>query len=191
MGDRASMFRLKTLIFKVQAGKARASSFLSVLAALQNEEEYIVWQSLAAGIEDIANVLNYVDGPIAKRFNSFVISTMSKLGAKLGWDCHDGEDSQRGILRAVVHGRLMRAGHDETIDRASSLFSDHIFTNAARNGGEAAFNQLQQIYETVGFPEVERNCMTALAQTQDPNLLQRLFKYLIHEGIMIILEVEE
>ncbi|KHJ81160.1 hypothetical protein OESDEN_19154, partial [Oesophagostomum dentatum] len=52
--DRFSV--VNDLFALVQAGKARASSFLSVLAALQNEEEYIVWQSLAAGIEDIANV---------------------------------------------------------------------------------------------------------------------------------------
>ncbi|EYC45967.1 hypothetical protein Y032_0412g977 [Ancylostoma ceylanicum] len=192
--DRFSV--VNDLFALVQAGRAKASSFLSVLAALQNEEEYIIWQSLAGGIEDLSNVLNYVDGPISRRFNSFVISALAKLGAKIGWDCHDGEDSQRGILRAVVHGRLMRAGHEDTIDRATSLFSDHvqskrplhpdlrlcIFTTAVRNGGETAFNQLIQIYETVGFPEVERNCITALAQTQDPRLLHRLFKYAIHDG---------
>ncbi|ETN76613.1 hypothetical protein NECAME_11563 [Necator americanus] len=107
---------------------------------------------------------------------------MSKLGARIGWDCHDGEDSQRSILRAIVHGRLMRAGHDETIEKALSLFSDHIFTSAARNGGETAFDELLQIYEGVGFPEVERNCMTALSQTQNPNLLRRLFRYAIKDG---------
>ncbi|VDN22574.1 unnamed protein product [Cylicostephanus goldi] len=192
--DRFSV--VNDLFALVQAGRAKASSFLSVLANLQNEEEYIVWQCLAGGIEDIANVLNYVDGPVAKRFNSFVISTMAGLGRRIGWDCHDGEDSQRGILRAVVHGRLMRAGNDETIEKAMSLFSDYvhskrplhpdlrlcIFTSAVRNGGESAFTQLQQIYESVGFPEVERNCMTALSQTQDPALLQRLFKYAIQDG---------
>ncbi|ETN76612.1 peptidase family M1 [Necator americanus] len=192
--DRFSV--VNDLFALVQAGRTGASTFLSVLASLQNEDEYIIWQSLAGGIEDLANVLNYVDGPISKRFNSFIIAVMANLGARLGWDCHDGEDSQRGILRAVVHGRLMRAGHDETIEKALSLFSDHveskrplhpdlrlcIFTNAVRNGGESAFNQLLQIYETVGFPEVERNCITALSQTQDPNLLQRLFKYAIQDG---------
>ncbi|KAJ1361681.1 hypothetical protein KIN20_020987 [Parelaphostrongylus tenuis] len=130
-----------------------------------------------------------------KRFNSFVTTTIAKLGARLGWDCHDGEDSQRGILRAVVHGRLIRAGHDETIAKASALFADHVkskrplhpdlrlcvFTNAVRNGGEAAYDQLVHIYETVGFPEVERNCITALAQSQNPKQLQRLFKYAIED----------
>ncbi|KAK6731793.1 hypothetical protein RB195_007945 [Necator americanus] len=192
--DRFSV--VNDLFALVHAGRARASTFLSVLAALKNEEEFIIWQSLAGGIEDIANVLEYVDSPIAKRFNSFVISVMSKLGARIGWDCHDGEDSQRSILRAIVHGRLMRASHDETIEKALSLFSDHvqskrplhpdlrlfIFTSAARNGGETAFDELLHIYEGVGFPEVERNCMTALSQTQNPNLLRRLFRYAIKDG---------
>ncbi|KAK6042586.1 peptidase family M1 [Cooperia oncophora] len=161
------------------------------------KEEYIVWQSLSGGIDDISNVLHYApNATLSKRFDSFVIRTMEKLGEKLGWDCHEGEDSQRGILRAVVHGRLMRAGHDSTIKKASTLFADHatskrplhpdlrlcIFTTAVRYGGETAFDQLLKIYESAGFPEVERNCITALSQTQDPKLLQRLFKYAIHDG---------
>uniref|UniRef100_A0A0K0DBG3 Aminopeptidase n=1 Tax=Angiostrongylus cantonensis TaxID=6313 RepID=A0A0K0DBG3_ANGCA len=183
-------------LYAVQAGRTRMSDFLSVLAALHDEEEYIVWQSLAEGIDNISNVLNYVDSsPLSKRFDSFIISTMEKLGARLGWDCHDGEDSQRGILRAVVHGRLTRAGHAETTARAATLFADHvkskrplhpdlrlcIFTNAVRNGGEEAYDQLIHIFETAGFPEVERNCITALAQSRDPKLLHRLFKYAIHD----------
>ncbi|VDO28913.1 unnamed protein product [Heligmosomoides polygyrus] len=89
----------------------------------------------------------------------------------------------------------MRAGCTETIAKASSLFADHvkskrplhpdlrlcIFTSVLRNGGEEQYNQLLNIYETAGFPEVERNCITALAQTQDRNLLQRLFKYSIQD----------
>ncbi|PIO59873.1 hypothetical protein TELCIR_18650 [Teladorsagia circumcincta] len=57
-----------------------------------------------------------------------------------------------------------------------------IFTTAARYGGEKDFDHLMQIYESAGFPEVERNCITALSQTQDPKLLQRLFKYAIQDG---------
>nr|AML39764.1 aminopeptidase [Haemonchus contortus]CDJ85176.1 Peptidase M1 domain containing protein [Haemonchus contortus] len=193
--DRFSI--VNDLFALVQAGRVRASSFLSVLGAMHNEEGYIVWQSLAGGIDDISNVLHYAPDPsLTKRFNSFVVRTMENLGQRLGWDCHEGEDSQRAILRSVVHGRLMRAGHDGTIRKASTLFADHvqskrplhpdlrlcIFTAAVRNGGETAFNQLMQIFETAGFPEVERNCIIALSQTQDPNLLQRLFKYAIHDG---------
>ncbi|KAK5967675.1 Puromycin-sensitive aminopeptidase [Trichostrongylus colubriformis] len=193
--DRFSV--VNDLFALVQAGRTRASSFLSVLAAMHNEEEYIVWQSLAGGIDDISNALHYAPNPeSSKQFDSFVIKTMGHLGEKLGWDCHEGEDSQRGILRAVVHGRLMRAGHEPTINKASTLFADHvkskrplhpdlrlcIFTTAVRNGGETAFNQLLQIYESAGFPEVERNCITALSQSQNPKLLQRLFKYAIQDG---------
>ncbi|KJH43794.1 peptidase family M1 [Dictyocaulus viviparus] len=177
--DRFSI--VNDLFALVQAGRIRASNFLSVLAALHNEEEYIVWQSLAQGIDNISNVLNYVSSLISKRFNAFVISTMEKLGARLGWDCHEGEGSQRGILRAVVHGRLIAAGHDDTIRKALSLFADHmdskrplhsdlrlcvrtIFTNAVRNGGEAAYDQLIRVYETAGFPEGK-------VRTQDYNVL--------------------
>ncbi|KAK6040080.1 hypothetical protein COOONC_22416 [Cooperia oncophora] len=90
----------------------------------------------------------------------------------------------------------MRAGHEDTIKKASALFADHatskrpvhpdlrlcIFSTAARHGGETAFDQLMKIYETAGFTEVERNCIVALSQTQDAKLLERLFKCAIQEG---------
>ncbi|KAK6015842.1 hypothetical protein OSTOST_18684, partial [Ostertagia ostertagi] len=188
--DRFSI--VNDLFALVQAGRARASSFLSILGAMNKGG-----RSLAAGIDDLSNVLHYApNATLAKRFDAFVIRSMGRIGEKLGWDCHEGEDSQRGILRAVVHGRLMRAGQECTIKKACSLFADHvkskrplhpdlrlcIFTTAARYGGEKDFDHLIQIYENAGFPEVERNCITALSQTQDPKLLQRLFKYAIHDG---------
>ncbi|WKX89353.1 hypothetical protein Q1695_008753 [Nippostrongylus brasiliensis] len=192
--DRFSI--VNDLFALVQSGRLRASAFLRIMKALKDEDEYIVWQSIAGGIEDLANVLQYAPGDVMKKFNAFVVKVMKPLGTKLGWDCHDGEESTRPILRAVVHSRLMRAGDQDTIKHAMALFNEHvksqrplapdlrlcIFGGAVRNGGEESFNQMLKLYETAGFPEVERNCITALSQTQDPKLLQRLFNYSIHEG---------
>ncbi|WKX89356.1 hypothetical protein Q1695_008754 [Nippostrongylus brasiliensis] len=166
------------------------------MKALKDEDEYIVWESIAGGIEDLANVLQYAPGDVMTEFNAFVVEVMKPLGTKLGWDCHDGEESTRSILRAVVHSRLMRAGDEDTIKHAMAIFNEHvksrrpltpdlrlcIFGGAVRNGGEETFNQMLKLYETAGFPEIERNCITALSQTQDPKLLQRLFNYSINEG---------
>lgn len=38
-----------------------------------------------------------------------------------------------------------------------------------------------QIYETVGFGEVERNCIVAMPQTLDPELLNTIFNYGIRD----------
>ncbi|VDM52114.1 unnamed protein product [Angiostrongylus costaricensis] len=161
-------FSIVNDLFALVTGRTRMSDFLSVLAALHNEEEYIVWQSLAEGIDNISNVLDYNPHQVFLNL----------------------PDSQRGILRAVVHGRLMRAGHGETIARAATLFADHVKSKRplhpdlrlcvcrftfVRNGGEEAYDQLIHIFEVVGFPEVERNCITALAQSRDPKLLN-IFK---------------
>ncbi|KAK6024691.1 peptidase family M1 [Ostertagia ostertagi] len=89
--DRFSI--VNDLFALVQAGRARASSFLSILGAMNKEEEYIVWQSLAAGIDDLSNVLHYApNATLAKRFDAFVIRSMGRIGEKLGWDCHEGEE---------------------------------------------------------------------------------------------------
>lgn len=43
-----------------------------------------------------------------------------------------------------------------------------------------------QIYETVGFGEVERNCIVAMPQTSDVELLKEVFEYGIKDVIFFI-----
>ncbi|PAV64104.1 hypothetical protein WR25_05612 [Diploscapter pachys] len=152
---------------KVLAGRQTASSFLQLLEASLKEEEYIVWSALDEGLAAFSNVLidADADGSLKKRFDAYVSKILAPIGEKLG--------------------------HQPTISKILELFENHattkaelhpdlrsmIYSSAARNGGEKVFLQLQQIYETIGFTEIERHCITALSATQESALLEKAFKY--------------
>lgn len=100
-------------------------------------------------------------------------------------------DSQRSMLRGLILSRLAKSKHQKTIDTALTKFADHytnktelhpdlravIYGIAAREGGKDTLHQIQHIFETVGFSEVERNAIVAMGQVSCPNLLKEVFDY--------------
>ncbi|PAV59165.1 hypothetical protein WR25_24593 [Diploscapter pachys] len=182
----------------VLAGRQPASNFLKLFEASINEEEFVVWSAIDQGLASLNNVLNYADndGTLKKRFNAYVAKTLAPLGDRLGWEVKSGEDSQRALLRSLIQGRLVKADHKQTVDKTLELFEQHatsnaqihpdlrlmIYGSASRNGGDKAYSQLVNIYETVGFAEIERQCIMTLSQTQDQARLEQLFKYGIDDG---------
>ncbi|VDD94199.1 unnamed protein product [Enterobius vermicularis] len=173
----------------VRAGRVSATQFLTFLAASTNEDEYIVWGALDAGISSLCSVLkNAEDTTLLPRFNRYIIKILAPVGQRL--------DLQVAMLRALILGRLGRCGHEETINIAREKFKDHvenhtdlhpdlrlaIYTMVGQNDGEKGMEQLKKIYETVGlFGEVERHCVIAMAQCRDESLLQKFFKYAVEE----------
>ncbi|VDK40199.1 unnamed protein product, partial [Anisakis simplex] len=56
-----------------------------------------------------------------------------------------------------------------------------IYSVIGRNDGEEGAKKLKHIYETIGFGEVERHCIVAMAQTTDENVLKSFFKYAVED----------
>lgn len=180
----------------VRAGRICATQFLSFLAASANEDEYIVWGALDGGISSLITVLrNADDTTLLPKFNRYITKILAPIGQRLGWEAKEGEDLQMAMLRALILGRLGRCGYEETINIAREKFKEHvenhtelhpdlrlaIYTMIGQNDGEKGLEQLKKIYETVGFGEVERHCVIAMAQCRDETLLKQFFKYAVEE----------
>ncbi|CAI4226209.1 unnamed protein product [Auanema sp. JU1783] len=182
----------------VRAGKANADQFLTLLEAAKAEEENVVWGTLDYGISTLGNVLISADsdGTLKKRFDKFIVDILSPLKERVGWEPTPGESSQRSLMRSVILGRLSKAGHQDTIATMKSLFDEHVSKNkelqpdlrlsiygsVARHSGEQVYDDLLNIYENVGFGEIERQALVALAQVPAIPQLEKLFEYGIIEG---------
>ncbi|VDN35132.1 unnamed protein product [Gongylonema pulchrum] len=175
----------------VKSGQVSAKKFLSVLESSSKEDDYIVWDTLDAGISSLSNILSHYDLFVRAKFNRFVVKILAPLAFRLGWEAKPNEDSHTALLRALVLGRLGRCDHGETIERARGIFLEHlekktelhpdlrlaIYGIVGRHFGKQGFEELKHIYETAGFGEIERNCIVAMSQTADPELLKTVFKY--------------
>uniref|UniRef100_A0A0N5CHZ9 Aminopeptidase n=1 Tax=Strongyloides papillosus TaxID=174720 RepID=A0A0N5CHZ9_STREA len=176
----------------VKAGKLDGTHFVKLFEASINEDDYVVRSTLDAGIGALSNVLaRFEDTDVVGRFNSFVIKNLEPLAAKLGWEAKKDEDGRVSQLRGLVLNRLALAGHKPTIDAAREKFYDHyknktnidpnlrstIYGVIGREDGTAGIEQLQNIFETINFSEVERSCILGMAQTRDTALLESVFDY--------------
>uniref|UniRef100_A0A914USM4 Puromycin-sensitive aminopeptidase n=1 Tax=Plectus sambesii TaxID=2011161 RepID=A0A914USM4_9BILA len=181
----------------VKAGRVPATQFLSLLSACSEEDEYTVWATLDGGVGAIANVLNRAGNESLKaRFDAFVRKAYAPVAAKLGWDAAKDEDSQVSMLRALIQGRLGKAGDQATIEAARGKFKDHvdngtelhpdlrmtIYGMVGRNGGMEAYEQLKKMYENATFGEVERHCLLAMSQSPDSAVHKSAFDYAVQQG---------
>ncbi|VDK73005.1 unnamed protein product [Onchocerca ochengi] len=180
----------------VESGRESAKQFLSLLESSSNENEYTVWSSLDSGISVLSNILSHHDLTLRSKFNKFIIKILVPVADRLGWEAKPNEDSQTALLRALILGRLGRCDHEQTIKVAREKFLEHIrnktelhpdlrlmiYGMMGRHFGKEGFQELKEIYETVGFAEIERNCIVAMPQTSDVELLKEIFEYCFENG---------
>ena len=100
------------------------------------------------------------------------------------------------MLRALLISRLSRSGHQPTIDAAREKFRDHvdkkvelypdlrsvIYGIVSRNDGKDGVEKLRNIFENVGFSEIERNCIAAMGQATSEDVLKTVYDYGVTQG---------
>jgi puromycin-sensitive aminopeptidase len=181
----------------VESGKASADQFLSLVAASVNEDEYVVWGALDHGVDALLNVLSYhEDASIKKKLEEFVVKVYEPVLKNVGWEASPNEPMKKSMLRPLIISRLSRVGHDATIEIARQKFNEHIdekidllpdlrsviYGIVTRNDGKEGVEKIRKIFETVGFSEVEGNCIVAMGQTSDVEMLKDIYDYGTKQG---------
>lgn len=104
------------------------------------------------------------------------------------------------LLRALIISRLSRVGHQPSIDMCRKKFAEHVSNNVelhpdlrsviygtiCRNDGKEGLEKIRKIFETVGFSEVERNCIGAMGQVTDEAILKDVYNYGIIQGKILL-----
>jgi puromycin-sensitive aminopeptidase len=181
----------------VESGKATADQFLSLVGASQQEDQYIVWGALDRGVGALLNVLSRHEDPnIKKKLEEFVVKVYEPVLKNVGWEPTANEPMKKSMLRALIISRLSRVGHQATIETARQKFNEHVdkkadihpdlrsvvYGTVTRNDGNEGIEKICKIFETVGFSEVERNCIAALGQASDEVMLKHVYDYGVKQG---------
>lgn len=110
----------------IKAGKSSASQFLALVAALTNEDEYLIWQVAESGLRSFSNVLqcnNNVE--LKESLDKFICNIMEPMAKRLGWETQPGEDPHRSQLRALILGSLSKSNHPQTIEQGLKAFDEY------------------------------------------------------------------
>uniref|UniRef100_A0A914PXE3 ERAP1-like C-terminal domain-containing protein n=1 Tax=Panagrolaimus davidi TaxID=227884 RepID=A0A914PXE3_9BILA len=142
------------------------------------------------------NMFRHEDASIKAKLDKFVVDVYTPVLDRLKWEASSNEPMKVSMLRAMIISRLSRVGHETTIQSARQKFREHvdnkselnpdlrsvIYGTVTRNDGNEGIEKVRKIFETVGFSEVERNCIAALGQASDEALLKHVYDYGVKQG---------
>uniref|UniRef100_A0A915DAT7 ERAP1-like C-terminal domain-containing protein n=1 Tax=Ditylenchus dipsaci TaxID=166011 RepID=A0A915DAT7_9BILA len=172
----------------IQSGHMLASEFLRLLKYCCEENEYTVWSAIdgqpttlempSSGLHKLASLMeHHPDSAIKDLYNGYISSVSSPL-------------------KSLVFNQLAKSGHKLIIDMALQLFDHHaeeaillasdlravVFGCVARQNDLKKMGSLMRIYTTCDSVDIQRECLQAIGQCSDKDLLASIYKYLVEEG---------
>ena len=175
---------------QVRANKATAGDYLNLSAAVRSDPNAYVISAAVGGIEIIVDLVGSASEE-RKGLAAWICSTFGPQLAKLG-NPSEGDAPNTRELRAGLFNLLGSYGKDpDVIAKAKEIAEEYIADPgsveatlgqtalgvAARNGDEALFDKLQNVYETSTNPEFQQGALRLLARFEDPALVKRGLDY--------------
>ncbi|EMD34526.1 hypothetical protein CERSUDRAFT_86618 [Gelatoporia subvermispora B] len=177
-----------------RAGFSKVSCALQLIQTLRNEQEYVVWQSIATNVAEI--ISTWWEHPeIVDKFHEFRRELFSPLAKRLGFEYSDSESVDTHELRTLAISQAARAGDQEVVKELQSRFQHYMKTGddsrilpdlefatyrmALKYGGRAEWEALVKIIEHPKNPASATSAMRALGSTQDMEIARETFNYIL------------
>ena len=170
----------------VRAGRHAAGDYLTLAAGFGREHTSGVLEEVARRLGVIANDLTTPE--TESRFKAFARSLLRPLFDEVGFTAAANDDDNRRSLRAVLIGALGTYGDDPDVmakaraalDRALAgsaplepTVAGAIVVAASSHGDATLFDALAAAADRATAPEEQYRYLFALANFQDPALIQR------------------
>jgi aminopeptidase N len=174
----------------VRAGRHTAADFLTLATGFANEHTSGVLGNVTDRLDFIESYLTTEDG--RPRFRRFVRSLFGPLFQEIGFTSTAVDSDERRALRATLIATLGTTGADDQIAAAARTALDRtlaggpsldptlarsIVAVAARTGDAVLFDALLAASERATAPDERYRYLYALAQFQDPALIDRGLAY--------------
>ena len=104
------------------AGEATAAEFLETARHFRDEDELVVWRTLAVHLRSLAR---FVTGDALGHYRAEAHSIVAPLLGRLGWDVRAGDDDRTRQLRGIAITTLgLLAGDADVLARARAIVAD-------------------------------------------------------------------
>jgi len=179
----------------VRAGRQRAADFLTLASGFGSEQTAGVLSEITSGLSFIHD---YLAPPAARAdYEAFIRTLLGPQVRNLGLSAAPGESDERRELRAVVVDTLASVGNDEQLMRQATMLTtdalagratldatagDAIVSAAARRGDRALWDALAAAADRATAPEEQYRYLYALADFEDPALVQRGLEHALSPG---------
>ncbi|KAF8831487.1 hypothetical protein HHX47_DHR1000653 [Lentinula edodes] len=174
-----------------KAALMKLSNALTLIDALRNEQEYLVWDGISANLSSLAAIW-WEDENIRSLLNAFRISLFSPFVQKLGYEYPASDSPDISQLRTCAIGQCLAAKDQSVINELKGRFAQYmktgddsvipadlqgaIYRAAVTYGGQDEYNAVKAIYDKAPTPTSRISAMTAMCQSKDPARIEETYE---------------
>jgi len=177
-----------------EAGLTPSSVALTLMAALRNESDYVVWNAIGGGLGSLISVIE--DDALRGRLERFGQWLVEPNVARLGWSAKDGETTFDTLMRPIVLQQAVRYDNPEVSAEAKRRFDQYMAGGevapdlrpvmlfaAARHGGAEEFEAILERYRQEAVPQVKMSLLGALGRFRKPELIKRYLEFALTDEV--------
>lgn len=172
----------------VKAGHMKPEALIELLANYKDEDNYIVWESLASVLGGLETVLSD-DEEMCNCLRKFAKGFAVKLMEKVGWEPQKTDGHLTTLLRGIMVSMLCKFAFDdpqvvkEAKDRFQAFQADHndvqslpsdmrteVFQIILMNGGAKEYDMVKSYFYDATDNAERKHVFNSLGFTPDPKL---------------------
>ncbi len=179
-----------------EAGLLSATQALQLLPYYTNEDDYIVWSTIAGQLGSLENIITHIEG-LEEPFTHYARGIFTPIAEKMGWEKKEGESHTDVLLRSMALHAAGKYGNDDVVGKARVLFEAFtergqeidsdirgvVFAIVAEQGGEEEWKKLVALYEKESLQQEKNRYMLALTQFREIDLIQKTLEYLLTDNV--------
>ena len=179
-----------------KAGFLATDAALKLLEAYKNEDDYIVWATIAGYLGAVENIIYEVPGA-EKKFNAYAQKVFSGIAQKMGWEERKGESHTDILLRGVVLSAAGRYGDMSVVANARELFSNYVrgkgeinanirgvvYALVVEYGEQKEWEQLVELYRKEPLQQEKNRMLVALTQCKKEALIEKTLNFFLSDEV--------
>ncbi len=190
--DRLGLIR--DMFALAETGKLSSVDALEFVANYRDEDQYVVWGSIAGGLAKIH--LLFGNEACIKAYEMYALRVFATIGEQIDWDKHPKEHSD-ALLKVLILESLGKYGDEKTVAHARALFSrvsEHkndipadlrgvVYNTVAKYGGTKEYEKLLKLYKSATLHEEKNRIGRALGCFQQKDLLRKTLEFAISDEV--------
>ncbi|KAG8887646.1 Aminopeptidase 2 mitochondrial [Tulasnella sp. 332] len=178
-----------------KAGTSKTSAALSLVNTLKNEEENLVWSTMASQISGVQKLYWEQSEEVREDIDAFARALYKPLVDKLGYE-YSATDSPDTIeLRTLAISSAATAKEPSVIAELQSRFKHFVetgddskipadlirstYTTAVRHGGRTEYDAVKKVYKNPPTPSAKISAMLAMTASEDSELIDETLAFIL------------
>lgn len=206
---------LTDLFEAAKAGHANTIDALQFLSNFAHEDNYAVWDTIAAALGNLRMVMN--DDSLREAMKPYVRKLVQPQLKRLGWERKEDDTHFDKLMRPIILGLASSTDDPEIVKRCQDLFASihdaneispdlkavagrgkvkrgididpdlrgTVFGTVARLGGKAEFEKLLMLHNQSTLSEERVTIAAALTGFQHPELIQRALNLIDSDAVRL------